>query len=322
METKKQTPTVKIERNVVNTANNILIDPLYMHCVEEECEESTKSIPQLTRTASTPISSRETTPTGGNKTILNSSFRMKRFTPPLNRCFSISTYSQNPNQLGCNLSPLSFNYLMQSNSSTSENNETPQSYESSKVNPSSKVKASSPHGNILKTAGNNKFFTGQSATDLSSSSHSDTEKSQEHLNLEKPTKLEYHKAPVQLPTQLPKPKLYTLSATTAATAPSVHSMRRERYLSRRTISDQGPNHHTHLWGYSSPGLWGRRKDPKRTSAPSMAIADSTSPNANGSYTGTAVSSPSSSSSITSGTRNTIFIRSRRSWAHQPIYKRR
>ena len=301
----------KIESSVDRPASKIFDDSPLMHCVEEEeIDETQKSIPQLTRTASTPYASRETTPTSSTKTFHNNPFRIKQFTPPLNRSFSITSYPSPPKQLGCGLSPLSFNYLMQAAGNKSKNSSCSKTDSSSLCNPS--TSPSQSHNTLTESL---EGEDGQSP---------DRKRLKDHLNSENQQQLNHQKTQMThtLPKPLPKPKLYTLSATTAAATPSIHSMRRERYFSRRTISDQGPSHQTHLWGNSSPGMWGRRKDPKRTSAPSMNHAVSHSSTVNGSSTGTGVSSPSSSGSNNSGAKYSLFVKNRNYWSATPIYKRR
>jgi len=318
----------RVETN--RTSKKIFLDtsPL-MHCVTEEEEITSKSIPHLTRTSSTPISSRETTPTNSNnKAFISSSLRVKHFTPPLNRCFSITSYPSQK-QFGCNLSPLSFSYLMQATKLNNKSNscsaiESPAQYCENTLQQLNKYQRK-----FRKESRNSEEVdssierTNSKESDKSDSSNSFTDPSKQQNNNNKFNQQMTH----PLPKPLPKPKLYTLSATTAAASPSVHNMRRERYLSRRTISDQGPNHQTtHLWGNGSPGMWGRRRDPKRTSAPSISQATTAQsqshPINNGSPT--VVSSPSSSGSNNSSAKYSLFVKNRRSWyTHQtPIYKRR
>ena len=397
MENEQYKPDVDVESTIINVPIKLVKDSPYMKSVEEECEDLSKDIPKLTRTSSTPISSRETTPTESNNSFMHASLRMKRFTPPLNRCFSISSYPSAGRQYGCNLSPLSFNYLMQAAKRPPKSNGLSDDHtlsdDSISSTPSKSNNNNSRKGRMEKCKSfdeSSKYFhpdsrplreinklitKSQTKLDIQPNpSNENIENTQlsvkDDLELHRQSQLAYarnqqqrlpkHSSSYQtsktsqpqqpnnhssqmniqelepvpapslqrppishhLPSQLPKPRLYTLSATTATATPSVHSMRRERYFSRRTISDQGPQHQTHLWGNSSPGLWGKRKDPKRTSAPSMTNTGNGSTNTNGSTCSTNVSSPSSSGSTAACVRTGVFLRNRKSWPAQPMYKRR
>lgn len=380
-----------IESSLAKTPIKTLHDSPYMKSVEEECEDAPKTIPQLTRTSSTPISSRETTPTENHKAFIHNTFRLKRFTPPLNRCFSITAYPSTSRQYGSSLSPLSFSYLMQATNKISNTNGTSNGQSSTSksctgtrtrtnilercVSLDDSSHISHPDNIVFRDLklsevsmicasrldvgnqiSNNNFENNEGCEEsdvqmstqtqniepneqylsktsdvlqsqsncqsYSQNSNNYQQHHQEQILSQSKCPPTHQRPPIShhLPSQLPKPRLYTLSATTATATPSVHSMRRERYFSRRTISDQGPQHHAHLWGSTSSGLWNKRKDPKRTSAPSMTNAGNSY--ANGSTGSTNASSPSSTGSVTSGVKGSVFLKNRRSWPAQPIYRRR
>ena len=297
----------------------LLKDSQSMKTVDEELfveADAPLTIPKLIRTCSSPVtSSNETTPRETTLKTFSPGFSRPIF-PSLTRCISFSSAFSSPCRYnGTSLAQISFGFLMGVATKSAHINKIERW--SSLDGSFSEITASSRSKQIIEEVSSgpssiDDFYT--SNNDISDH-FSTTEwknvpetpvtmspfQNVSHLPNAIPAELKHQRSrndqpkvaltprrtPVKSLTvngQLSPPKLFTPSATTATLMPNNIS-RRERYLSRRTNSDQGPQRKNpyyaqqHLWGsnYSpSTNPWAHRKE--RGASPHSSQSSSTSGN--------------------------------------------